>query len=89
MEKNTLDDEFKDLVGNLYFELNFMNLENPKGRDFVEDEMDKLQDSLGYGYWHCKIGAQRILHKKDNSGRSVSYSPRALELARNVLDYEI
>lgn len=89
MEKKTLDDKLKDLVENLYFELNFMNLENSKSRDFVEDEMEKLQDSLAYGYWNCKIGAERILSGKDDSGRNVSYSSRALDLARSVLDYEI
>lgn len=87
MDKKILDKKFEDLVTGLYIELRDSCGENPKSRGFIEDEMKKLGDSLAHGYWSCKIGAQRILHKKDNLGRDVLYSPRVLELARDISDY--
>jgi hypothetical protein len=82
-----MDKKFIDLVLNLYFELKNTPIKDRKGKYFIEDEIDKFRKSLDTTYEDCKIGAEKILCKKDDLGRSIQYTSEALELAKEIIKY--
>ncbi len=84
--------DLASLVGELCFELrkyasDLAALKELRSYRFVMDEIDKFDESLNYGAWHCKVGAYRILRQKDDKGYRIFYNPGILRLAEKVRDY--
>ncbi len=89
-EKSTVKDK-KDVLANLVMslclEMGKCMKHNPDYVDFIEDEIDKFNESVSRGNWHCNIGAKRVLYEENNGNNNLQYTPRATEIARKILGY--